>query len=121
VEYEAVQYNRGYTVVGNAPSGFAETHYDKAPSSLSINDAKGLLGVVGAIAGATNSIPELQRGNYQYNYVEEQSKTYLNTRELGFASNFNSNQPIVEPSLGNASFPGTSLTTVTTETKQKTF
>ena len=121
VEYEAVQYNRGYTAIGNAPAGFAETHYDKTPSSLSINDASGLLGVVGTIAGAANSIPELQRGNYQFNYVDEQNKTYLNTKELSLASKFTANQTIVEPSLGNASFPGTSLSTVTTETTQKTF
>lgn len=63
--YETVLYNRGITVKGNAPSGFAETHYDRVPSPLTIEGGgtRSLFGRGGTIAGLSNAIDDIQNGN----------------------------------------------------------
>jgi hypothetical protein len=65
VSYETVLYNRGETSVGNAPAGFAETHYDRVPSPLTIDGGgtRSLFGAGGIIAGLANAIDDVQSGN----------------------------------------------------------
>lgn len=66
LSYETVLYNRGITEKGNAPSGFAETHYDRVPSPLTIEGGgtRSLFGRGGTIAGLANTIEDIQRGNF---------------------------------------------------------
>lgn len=66
LSYETVLYNRGITDIGNAPAGFAETHYDRVPSPLSIEGGgtRSLFGRGGTIAGLANAIDDIQRGNF---------------------------------------------------------
>jgi hypothetical protein len=125
INYEAVQYNRGYTEVGNAPTGFAETHYDQAPSPLSVLDPSSLLGIVGAIAGSNNSVPELRRGNYQKRIAERQVLGFQNTKEQSFEGirndGFSALSNVESSVLGNIQFPRPPTTTEVTEANIKRF
>ena len=69
VSYETVLYNRGVTKRGNAPTGFAENHYDQIPSPLQVSqafrnpDARTTFGRDGTISGIDNTDADLRKGN----------------------------------------------------------
>jgi hypothetical protein len=106
INYESVQYNRGYTTEGSAPQGFAETHYDKQPSPLSLAAPNTLLGSKDSILGAANSYTELQRNNNNTGVTDAQNKFYRNIKPQPFqGSNIDSNVAAQSALLGNRVFP----------------
>lgn len=125
IMYESVQYNRGLTQEGNAPSSFAETHYDKMPSPIA-NAAVGPLiasKAVGGILGALNSIPDFALGNYERRSSLQQNRYYQNQKELSYASNprLNIQAGATATTLGNINFPNTNEASNTTDATPKTF
>ncbi len=85
VAYESVLYNRGDTRVGNAPAGFGEIHYDKAPSSLSIVGERraNLFGTDSFTRSLESNFNDLTSGNFFSNYFKNQktSATYENANK----------------------------------------
>jgi hypothetical protein len=122
INYESVQYNRGYTTEGSAPQGFAETHYDKQPSPLSLVGPNTLQGRQESILGSANSIPELQRGNYRREIVEVQNRYYKNTSEVpALSSSMNITNGARSNLLGNILFPRSATDPDETEALPKRF
>lgn len=77
INYESVQYNRGYTNPGTSPSGFADPqHYDAFPSPLGPDTES----PQDAILGSANSVEELQRLGRNNSLTEAQRRFYLNTK-----------------------------------------
>ncbi len=70
LEYETVHYSRG--PIGKAgPKGFAEEHYDKTPSPISLagGGASSLLGAGGVLAGAGSVLADIQGGTVGFGTV----------------------------------------------------
>ena len=126
VSYETVLYNRGLTRRGNAPSGFAETHYDQIPSLLNMSQAfrnpsaRTTFGKDGTIPGAENSIRDLRSGN-RSTRIEKTDNLYqsienLSTREIvAEVSNIKSN------SIDNIVIPSSSPRIASTDAMPKQF
>lgn len=118
--YESVQYNRGYTAVGNQPTGFAEIHYDKTPSPYLVNNPSTLLGLFGNLIGSNNSNRELQK-----NFSERQILGFSRTTEQTFErlrnDNFSVFNSVSNNNLGNINFPSSPNPENIIETTQKGF
>jgi hypothetical protein len=122
INYESVQYNRGYTTEGSAPQGFAETHYDKQPSPLTLAAPNSLQGTQQSITGAANSVSELQRGNFGKPIVAAQNRFYKNTADApGPVSSININNGSQSSLLGNILFPRSATNPDETEATPKRF
>ena len=122
INYESVQYNRGYTTEGSAPAGFAEVHYDHIPSPLEIGSPESLLRTQGNIVGSNNSVPELKRGNYLRSAIDQQNRFYQNIKDQKLpATNINADDGIQTRSVGNINFPKTAKPSNITEAIPKTF
>lgn len=122
INYEAVQYNRGFTTEGSAPTGFGELHYDQQPSPLEIGDSATIIRTRNTITGANNSIPELRRGNYLRSIIEEQNRFYQNIKEQPLpTSSINSTEGIQTRSVGSISFPQSAQANNEVQAVQKRF
>ena len=102
ISYEAVFYNRGYTAIGNAPAGFAETHYDKTPSPITLGGGgtASLFGSAGVIAGAANALRDFQSGNIAGGIVNA-ARTIQNSRNLNRNAEINRLIRDAEASIAN--------------------
>lgn len=125
IAYEAVQYNRGLTKEGTAPTGFAETHYDQIPSPIDNENIRPLIAstAVGGILGALNSIPDFTLGNYQRRTSLQQTRFYQNQKDTTFQTNsrLNLQDGASAVSLGNINFPSATESENTTVATPKVF
>tara|TARA_B100001287_G_scaffold252994_1_gene235333 strand:+ start:519 stop:1718 length:1200 start_codon:yes stop_codon:yes gene_type:complete len=83
LEYETVHYSRG--PIGKAgPKGFAEEHYDKSPSPISLSGggAGSLLGAGGVLAGGGSVLADIQGGNVSFGTVLRAANTAQNFSSL---------------------------------------
>ena len=83
LEYETVHYSRG--PIGKAgPKGFAEEHYDKTPSPISLSGggASSLLGAGGVLAGGGSVLADIQGGNVSFGTVLRAASTAQNLGSL---------------------------------------
>ena len=83
LEYETVHYSRG--PIGKAgPKGFAEEHYDKTPSPISLSGggASSLLGAGGVLAGGGSVLADIQGGNVSFGTVLRAASTAHNLGSL---------------------------------------
>jgi hypothetical protein len=86
LEYETVHYSRG--PIGKAgPKGFAEEHYDKSPSPISLSGggAGSLLGAGGVLAGAGSVLADIQGGNVSFGTVLRAANSIQNLGSLSKA------------------------------------
>ena len=86
LEYETVHYSRG--PIGKAgPKGFAEEHYDKSPSPISLSGggAGSLLGAGGVLAGAGSVLADIQGGNVSFGTVLRAANSVQNLGSLSKA------------------------------------
>lgn len=65
IDYETVFYTRGPVTEGSAPKGFAEEHYDKTPSPLTLGGGgtESILGTGGVITGGLGVLDDIVSGN----------------------------------------------------------
>lgn len=122
ISYETVLYNRGLTQEGNAPTGFAETHYDKTPSSLSASgtDLSSLLGLSGFNISTLNTISSFQNGNVQTG-LNRTTNMYTNTSNLTLNGLTQTLTNVVVGGLSNILFSNSSSQNATTQAQQKKF
>jgi hypothetical protein len=120
LSYETVLYNRGLTVAGNAPAGFAETHYDKVPSPLTIEGGgtSSLFGRGGVIAGVANAINDLQDGNI-LNAIIKATNVAQNINNLSSSGVSTELTNIVVNSFDNISIPSSTNQNTTTGTPKQ--
>jgi hypothetical protein len=122
VSYETVLYNRGATRAGSSPTGFAETHYDKVPSPLTIEGGgtRSIFGRGGVIAGAANAIDDLQSGNILSGLIKATNvaQNLGNLSRDGIVSEIIG---VAENTIGNIAIPSSSSPNVTTEATPKQF
>lgn len=109
VNYESVQYSRGVTVIGSTPDGFAETHYDKIPSPLTI-EGGGTTSIArqgGIIQGLDNTFSNFSSGNFLGGLITG-SNTLSNLQNLSRAGLIEEASSLVAPvltsALGNIKF-----------------
>ena len=98
IEYETVHYSRG--PIGKAgPKGFAEEHYDKTPSPISLSGggASSLLGVAGVLAGGGSVLADIQGGNVSFGTVLKAANAAQN---LGSLSKSGVGQELLGGALG---------------------
>ncbi len=83
LEYETVHYSRG-PIKNGSPKGFAEEHYDKTPSPISISGggAASLLGVGGVLAGGMGVLDDISGGNVSFGTVLNAANTLKNAGAL---------------------------------------
>jgi hypothetical protein len=124
VTYESVQYSRGYTEVGNIPTGFADIHYDKTPSPLSIEGGgtSSIFGRGGVIAGLDNSIEQFKKGNLLGGLISA-ANTWNNIENLNRGSLVAEGSRLLENiavnTVDNIAFPKSqSATQITNSTKR---
>jgi hypothetical protein len=126
ISYESVQYGRGYTEVGTTPNGFAEIHYDKTPSPISIQGGASpgtLFGNAGIISGIDNSINAFQQGNILGGIINS-INTLNNIKNINKSNLIQEGSRVVEnlivDSINNVNFPS-SNNTIKTEATQRRF
>jgi len=98
IEYETVHYSRG--PIGKAgPKGFAEEHYDKTPSPISLSGggASSLLGLGGVLAGGGSVLADIQGGNVSFGTVLKAANAAQN---LGSLSKAGVGQELLGGALG---------------------
>lgn len=127
VSYESVQYGRGYTANGNAPTGFADVHYDKMPSPISIQGGASpgnIFGQAGVIAGIDNSINAFKNGNILGGLISS-ANTLKNINNLNKANLIKEGTTLLENlaigTINNINFPNSNKTNTTTVATQRTF
>lgn len=126
ISYESVLYSRGYTNSGLAPAAFAETHYDKMPSPLTIagGGTTSLFGTGGTIAGAANAISDLTDGNILSGLIKA-TNTASNLKNLSKEGlrqeGFSILESLAENAVSNITFPRSSNNNNTTEATPKSF
>ena len=83
VEYETVHYSRG-PIKNGSPKGFAEEHYDKtaSPISLAGGGAGSLLGAAGVLAGGGSVLADIQGGNVSFGTVLKAANVVKNAGNL---------------------------------------
>jgi len=65
IEFETVWYSRGPVTEGSAPKGFAQEHYDKTPSPLTLEGGgtSSVFGVGGVASGAADVFNDITSGD----------------------------------------------------------
>jgi len=83
IAYEAVFYSRGATGE-NSPAGFANTHYDKTPSPLSLGGGgtSSLLGQGGVLGGISSVLGDLAGGQFNLGTALNAFNTFKNAKSL---------------------------------------
>tara|TARA_B100002019_G_scaffold78181_1_gene67461 strand:+ start:149 stop:1360 length:1212 start_codon:yes stop_codon:yes gene_type:complete len=83
IEYETVHYSRG-PIKNGSPKGFAEEHYDKtnSPISLAGGGAGSLLGAAGVLAGGGSVLADIQGGNVSFGTVLKAANVVNNAGNL---------------------------------------
>jgi hypothetical protein len=114
VSYEAVQYNRGYTVVDSAPPSFGTWHYDNTPSPLAADQSIASASL-STISGSNNTIPELKEGNYRPSLTRNQLKV-PNLKELQTRNAVTGT--VTETNFGSTTFPTSAAPGSITEATQ---
>jgi hypothetical protein len=121
LSYETVLYNRGVTRRGNAPTGFAETHYDRIPSPLKIDQAfrnpsaRTTLGRDGVIAGVNNSATD------NLSVLEKTVALYQSNNNLPFAKDSVNSASIKTESINNIVIPSSAKPNTVIEARPKQF
>jgi hypothetical protein len=82
VAYESVFYADGPVEEGNAPVGFAETHYDNAPSPNSAGSATSLFGSSGVLAGGGSVLSDIGSGQVGLGTIITAANTVESARDL---------------------------------------
>jgi hypothetical protein len=124
--YESVLYNRGLTEVGNAPAGFAETHYDKVPSPLTVagGGTSTIFGTGGVIAGIQETVEDFTSGNILSGLIKG-ANTLNNIQNLNRTEIQNGAYTILENTtvnaIGSLVFPQKSANSGQTIASQKRF
>lgn len=126
ISYESVQYGRGYTDVGITPNGFAEIHYDKTPSPISIQGGANpgtLFGNAGIISGIDNSINAFKQGNILGGIINSVN-TLNNIKNINKSNLIQEGNRVIEnlivDSINNVNFPS-SNNAIKTEATQRRF
>jgi hypothetical protein len=126
LSYETVLYNRGLTRRGNAPTGFAETHYDQTPSPLNISQAfrnpsaRTTFGRDGTIVGVDNTDADLRKGN-QSSRNEKINSLYQNIENLSARGSIPEVLSVVSNSIDNIVVPSSSNKQISTDATPKQF
>jgi hypothetical protein len=122
VAYETVLYNRGETSIGGAPTGFAETHYDRVPSPITIQGGgtRSLFGRGGVIAGAANAIEDLQNGNFSSAIIQATNiaRNLGNLSTAGIAAEIES---VIVNTVDNIAIPSSGSAQSVTQAAPKQF
>lgn len=126
ISYETVLYNRGVTIPGNAPAGFAQEHYDKVSSPLKINQAfrnpspRTIFGRDGTIAGLNNSDRDVRNGNFSNQRQRVTLVTTGTTTSLSQSGKTDISNVTIN-SFDNIVIPSSKTVNMPTEAKPKNF
>lgn len=113
LQYESVQYARGYTEPGNNPTGFAgDRLYDSVESSLQLNNTS--VSTTNTITGQNNSETAFKRKNQDSNIA---LSTIENQRQGQLKTTNTQTSPAIQ-STGGYSFPQSSAQAETTPATQ---
>lgn len=113
LQYESVQYSRGYTEPGSNPTGFAgDRLYDSVESSLQLNNTS--IPTTRSIAGQNNSETDFARKSQNSNIALATLETQ---RQGQLRTSNNQTSPSIQ-STGGYSFPQTAAQAETTEANQ---
>jgi hypothetical protein len=82
VAYETVFYADGAVEEGNAPKGFASTHYDSTPSPIAAGSSASLFGSSGVLAGGASVLGDLASGKADLGTLLTAARTVNNAKKL---------------------------------------
>lgn len=82
VAYESVFYADGPVEAGNAPVGFAESHYDLTPSPIAAGSASSLFGGAGILAGGSSVLGDIASGRANLGTILTATRTIKNAKNL---------------------------------------
>ena len=82
VAYESVFYADGPIEEGNAPKGFASTHYDSTPSPIAAGSGTSLFGSSGVLAGGATVLGDLASGKADLGTLLTAARTVNNAKKL---------------------------------------
>jgi hypothetical protein len=82
VVYESVFYADGPVEAGNAPVGFAESHYDLTPSPIAAGSSSSLFGGSGILAGGGSVLGDIASGKANLGTLLTAARTIKNAKNL---------------------------------------